>query len=78
MPTPGQQSLKNFYTSVVYRDPILASVMSEDVLSVGLNALSYDRAKGQAAADSLREKARDLPEVLRRVLDSALIDLGYE
>lgn len=77
MPTPGQQSLRNFYASVAYSNPLLAATMSEDVMTVGLNALADDKSQGQAAANSLREKARDLPEVLRRVLDNALTELGY-
>jgi hypothetical protein len=74
---PGQSSLHNFYASVKFADPILATLMSEDVLEVALNSLANDKAPGQPAADRLRETAQQLPEALRRVLDSALTELGY-
>lgn len=77
MPSPGQQSLSNFYESVKFRSPLQACLMSEDVITVALNAFSLDKTAGQNAANSLREKAKDLPELLRRVLENALKDLGY-
>jgi len=73
----GQKSLNNFYNSVKYRDPLWAVVMADDIIEVALNALNDDKSAGQAAAERLRLSARDLPEVLRRVLESALTDLGY-
>lgn len=73
----GQNSLRNFYTSVQFSYPTLAAIISEDVISVAMNALSLDKSHGQPAADRLREKCTNLPELFRRVLDSALTDLGY-
>lgn len=73
----GQQSLNNFYQSVKFSNPRLAVAMSDDVIEVAFHALLADKSGGQDAANSLRHQARDLPEVLRRVLDSALTDLGY-
>jgi len=77
MASPGQTSLYNFYQSVKFRSPHLATLMSDDIIIVALDALMEDNTKGQEAADRLRHTSRDLPEVLRRVLDSALLDLGY-
>lgn len=73
----GQQSLNNFYTSVKFSNPRLAVAMSDDIITVALHSLGADKSKGQDAANSLRERSRELPEVLRRVLESALTDLGY-
>jgi hypothetical protein len=77
MPTPGQISLNNFYQSVRFRDPLLACLMSEDIVSVALNSLALDHSNGQEAADRLRGKACDLPILLCVVLDNALRELGY-
>lgn len=77
MPPAGQNSLNNFYQSVMFSYPRTAALMSEDVISVALNALAFDKTPGQAAADRLREKAQDLPEIHRRVLENALENLGY-
>lgn len=77
MPSPGQQSLSNFYNSVKFRSPLQACLMTEDVIAVGMYSLVQDKAEGQQAANRLREKAKDLPELLRRVLENALKDLGY-
>lgn len=75
----GQQSLNNFYQSVKFSYPSLAALMSDNVISVALNALGEDKSAGQAAADRLRQQAFDwdLPEVLKRVLETALTDMGY-
>lgn len=73
----GQQSLRNFYRSVQFSNPRLAILMMDDVETVAIYALGTDKSDGQDAANSLRERSRDLPEVLRRVLESALTDLGY-
>jgi len=75
--TSGQVSLNNFYQSVKFVNPALAEEMSDDVVSVALNALSADKIYGQPAAESLRQKSRDLPEIMRRVLENALTNLGY-
>lgn len=77
MPTPGQTSLNNFYRSVKFSDPLLACLMSEDIISVAVNSLAFDQSDGQAAANRLRDMARDLPVLLSRVLDNALTELGY-
>lgn len=73
----GQQSLKNFYESVKFSNPTLAARMSEDIVDIALYGLADDKAPAQAAVERLRQKARDLPEVHRRVLESALTELGY-
>jgi|1185.fasta_scaffold56939_3 hypothetical protein len=77
MPTPGQVSLNNFYQSVRFSDPLLACLMSEDIVSVALNSLALDHTSGQDAANRLRAKACDLPILMCIVLDNALTDLGY-
>lgn len=73
----GQQSLNNFYQSVKFSNPRLAALMSDDILTVALYAVGADKAPAQEAADRLRQRSLDLPEVLRRVLENALTDLGY-
>lgn len=73
----GQNSLNNFYKSVKFSNPTLSAVMSENIITVALNSLTEDKSAGQAAADDLRRQAEYLPEALRRVLESALTDLGY-
>lgn len=74
----GQNSLNNFYQSVQFSNPLTAALMADDVFVVAINALGADKSGGQAAANRLREKSTDLPEVLKRVLETALTDLGYE
>lgn len=73
----GQQSLNNFYQSVKWANPTLAALMSDNVIAVALYALADDKSPGQISADQLREQASELPEVHRRVLESALTDMGY-
>jgi hypothetical protein len=73
----GQASLNNFYQSLKFNNPSMADLMGDDILNVSLYALSDDKTPGQAAAERLRQHAVYLPEILRRVLESALIDLGY-
>jgi len=77
MTLPGQHSLKSFYISVKLRDPRLGELMRENIVDVALGALSADRTAGQASADALRRQSENLPEVFRRVLETALTDLGY-
>lgn len=74
----GQASLNNFYRSVQFRDPKLATLMSDDVFVVSLHAISLKKSTtGQEAADRLRQRSMDLPVVLQKVLDSALTEMGY-
>ena len=73
----GQNSLNNFYRSMIFRDTQLAVAMQHDIITVSLNALSADKSAGQESADRLRQQAVDLPEIHRRVLEGALIELGY-
>lgn len=77
MLTSGQISLNNFYQSVKFSDPLLACLMSEDIISVALNALALDPSSGQDAADRLRDRSCNLPVLLCMVLDNALTELGY-
>lgn len=77
MTASGQQALSNFYSSVTCRDPLLASLMSEDVIAVAIYSLALNNDYGQVAANRLREKSQDLPELLRRILETALMELGY-
>lgn len=77
MTTTGQLSLNNFYRSVQISHPRLASRMSDDIYTIALYGLVTDKATGQEAAERLRRMAFDLPEIHRRVLENALIDLGY-
>jgi len=77
MMTPGQKSLANFYTSVKFDNPRMAALIHNDVMTVAMYALAADNTYAQDAADRLREKALDLPEIQKRVLDNALTDLGY-
>lgn len=78
MVSTGQQSLSTFYASVKFRDPLKAALLSEDIVSVALNSLALDRVNGQDAANRLRVNSLDLPELLRRMLEKALQELGYE
>jgi len=73
----GQQSLNNFYQSVKFHNPSLVYLISDDITTVSLYALSFDKTPGQEAANRLREKTRNLPVVHQRVLESALAELGY-
>lgn len=75
--TPGQNSLNNFYQSVRFTNPTLAVLMTDNIITVALNALAEDKSEGQGAADRLRDQASELPEIQRRVLENALINLGY-
>lgn len=75
--TPGQNSLNNFYQSVRFTNPTLAVLMTDNIITVALNALAEDKSEGQSAADRLRDQASELPEIHRRVLENALINLGY-
>lgn len=78
-PTAGQQSLSNFYESVKFSHPMTAALMHADVLQVAIFALALDKTPALEAAENLRRTARDrdLPEVLCRVLDNALTELGF-
>lgn len=76
-PGPGQRSLNNFYQSVKFQSPNLAEDMYHDVMAVALYGLVADKSPAQGAADRLRQKALDLPEIQKRVLDMALTDLGF-
>lgn len=75
--TPGQNSLNNFYQSVRFTNPTLAVLMTDNIITVALNALADDKSEGQSAADQLRDQASELPEIHRRVLENALTNLGY-
>jgi hypothetical protein len=77
MPTPGQQSLSNFYASVKFSHPMTAALMHADILSVGIFALAQDKTPANEAAENLRRRAEDLPEIHRRVLENALTELGF-
>lgn len=79
MPTAGQQSLRNFYESVKFSNPLMATLMHDDIMIVAMHGLAADNKSEHAneAADRLRREAFDLPEILRRVLENALSDLGY-
>jgi hypothetical protein len=74
----GQQSLNNFYQSVKFSNPRTAALMHADILKVAIFAIAMDKSPAQESADNLRQLSRDLPEVLRRVLESALTELGFE
>lgn len=74
---PGQQSLNNFYQSVKFSHPAVAKAMEYDVSIVALYSISADRSPGQESVNRLRQEAFDLPEIHRRVLESALTELGY-
>lgn len=80
MTTPGQRSLSNFYESVKFSNPRIAALMHADVLQVAIFATALDKSPAQESAENLRRTARDydLPEVLCRVLENALINLGFE
>jgi hypothetical protein len=78
MPVPGQQSLSNFYESVKFSSPRMATLMHGDIMIVAMHGLSAEKSEdAQEAADRLRRRAFDLPEIHRRVLENALTDLGY-
>lgn len=77
----GQRSLSNFFRSVNYDNPSAAALMHEDIILVALHAMAPEtspaRERGKEAAENLRSKALDLPEIHKRILDYALADLGY-
>ena len=77
MSTVGQRSLDNFYRSVKFSDPILASLMADNVETVARHGLLLDKSGGQEAADRLRRQANQLPQIFRQVLAGALDELGY-
>ena len=74
----AHQSLRNFYISLKWSDPILAAIISEDILEVSLCALYDDKRVGQPAANRLRARTNDVPEALGRILNNALTEMGYE
>lgn len=73
----GQTSLRTFYDSVAFSYPTMADIMTEDIQEVSIFGLLADPSDAQPAADRLRQMSRDLPEILKRTLDSALTELGY-
>lgn len=75
--TPGQRSLNNFYQSVKFQSPNLAEDIYHDVVEVALYGLAADKSPAQGAAARLRQKALDLPEIHKRILEQALADLGF-
>jgi hypothetical protein len=77
MTLPSQQALANFFYSVRFHDPALASEMTDDIQIVAIWGLSADKSGGQDAANRLREATRPLPVVFNMVLDNVLADLGY-
>lgn len=77
MTLPSQQALANFFDSVRFHDPALASEMADDIQVVAIWGLGADKSGGQAAADRLREATRSLPTVFNMVLGHVLADLGY-
>jgi hypothetical protein len=77
MPTAGQQSLNNFYQSVKFSNPRTAALMHADVLKVAIFAIAADPSPAQESANNLRNLSQDLPEVLKRVLENALVELGF-
>ena len=75
---PGQRSLTNFYESVQFQNPAMAHLMSNDIRTVALYALTDNLEPGYPAVHRLRRLALGLPAVHARVLDHALTDLGYD
>lgn len=73
----GQQSLANFYQSVMFSNPSLAADIREDVQTVGIYGLVVDKTPAKDAADRLRRAALNMPVIHARVLDTALADLGF-
>lgn len=73
----AQRSLTSFYTSVKFEYPNLAEEMRDDIEVIAINALLHDKSPGQPAANRLLEHSHVLPVIYIRVLESALIDLGY-
>jgi len=75
---PGQRSLENFYVSLQFQDPARALIMADDIRTVALYSLSDNHETACDAVYRLRQRALGLPPVLSRVLDHALVDLGYD
>jgi hypothetical protein len=73
----GQASLNNFYQSVRFSHPRTAELMHTDIQKVAIFGLAMDKSPAQDSANNLRDMARDLPEIHRRVLENALIELGF-
>lgn len=76
-PLAAQQSLTNFFESVTYTNPPLATIMADDIRTVALYGLGGDRVKAYDAVVRLQDRAQVLPPVMPRVLNHALEDLGY-
>lgn len=72
-------SLRNFYESLKFSNPTLATRYADDVTTVAVNALGEDKSGGQESATRLRKRVLDdnLPEVLVRILNNALTEMGY-
>lgn len=73
----NQQELMNFLVSVEYSHPALAEKMHDDILTVSIFAMGADKTGGQNAADRLRQKALNLPELHSRMLEFTLTDMGF-
>lgn len=75
--TADPNSLNNFYQIIKARYPTLAAVISEDIITIALYGLGDDKRPAQEALERLRRRTQDLSEVHRRMMEDALIELGY-
>lgn len=74
----SELSLRNFYESVTKSNPMLATLMHHDIMTVAMHAQAGDKPSwAQESADRLRSRAKTLPEEKQQALDIALKNLGY-
>lgn len=72
-----QATLNYFYQTLKITYPRTAELMHTDIQTVAIFARGQDKTPANEAVDRLRMTARDLPEMHKRVLESALTELGY-
>jgi hypothetical protein len=77
MPFSGHNVLSIFYQGLAAREPLLAALIHEDIISVSLTAATGMVSYGQETADRLQNSCKDLPVKDRLMLNQALSDLGY-
>lgn len=72
------ESLNNFYQNLKCTHPRTAELMHTDIQTVAIFAVGQNKTPANEAVDRLRMMARDLPEIHKQSLDSALTELGYD
>lgn len=74
----GQRSLNLFYKSVKITDPILAAVISEDVLTIALDGDgTHHSSEAREAVTRVRERSEKLTPGTKQLLERGLTGMGY-